>query len=55
MDMHASLEYKCNWVVAINVRLWVDANPGKVFIFQQEIIASTLIGLKFPIKIQTVS
>ncbi len=55
MHMHVSLEYKCNWVMTISVRLWVDANPDKVFIFQQEIIASTLIGLKFPIKIQTAS
>jgi hypothetical protein len=50
MDMYANLEYKCHQDMATNVRLWVDANPKKMFFFQQKVIASTSTRLKFSIK-----
>jgi hypothetical protein len=55
MDMYASLEYKHHQNMATNIRLWADANPNKVFFFQQEAIASTSTRLKFSIKIQIAS
>ncbi len=55
MDTYVSLEYKCHRDMATNVKLWIDANPNKVFFFQQEVNAPMSIGLNFFIEIQTAS
>jgi hypothetical protein len=31
MDSYVSLEYEHNGGIAINIKLWVDANPKNIF------------------------
>jgi len=53
MDLYVSLEYKHHRDIATRVKLWVDANPKNIFLFQQEPVNSEPFGFKFIFDIQT--